>query len=241
MRVTITPEQKWVLGALSVALLAALPSFFMKTSSARSSTGLGVSPGQTLQASGGAVPILESAWTPRAMSGDEQATLHEALKVDLNHADEETLNSLPNVGTATAQRIIEYREDNGCFQRIEDIRNVKGLGGDAKFDALKDHIRIDLTGCGSAPARKADDESDRPSRKKSSKSSKKSAPAGMVNINTASAEELDALPGIGKTTAARIIKYREDNGPFGSIEEIMEVQGIKEGTFEKIKDLIKTY
>lgn len=61
---------------------------------------------------------------------------------------------------------------------------------------------------------------------------------GLININTASLEELDSLPGIGEVKAQAIIDYREANGPFGSIEEIMEVSGIGEATFEKIKDLI---
>ena len=52
-----------------------------------------------------------------------------------------------------------------------------------------------------------------------------------VDLNTATAEELDTLPGIGESLARRIIAYREANGPFGSIEEIMEVSGIGEAKF----------
>jgi len=60
----------------------------------------------------------------------------------------------------------------------------------------------------------------------------------LVNINTASLEELDKLPGIGRTTAQKIIDYREENGPFVSIEEIVNVSGIGPATFEEIRDLI---
>jgi len=63
---------------------------------------------------------------------------------------------------------------------------------------------------------------------------------GLVNLNTATVEELDALPGIGPTYARRIIEYRETHGSFQSIEEIMQVKGIGQATFEKIKDLITT-
>ena len=59
-----------------------------------------------------------------------------------------------------------------------------------------------------------------------------------VNINTATQEELDALPGIGPSIAAKIIDYREQNGKFNSIEEIKEVSGIGEAKYEKIKDSI---
>jgi len=62
--------------------------------------------------------------------------------------------------------------------------------------------------------------------------------SGMVNINTASASELDTLPGIGETYAARIIEYREANGGFQSTEEIKNVKGIGDATYEKLKDKI---
>lgn len=61
---------------------------------------------------------------------------------------------------------------------------------------------------------------------------------GKININKASKEELMTLPGVGESRAVSIIKYREGQGAFHSIEDIMQVSGIKEGLFEKIKDLI---
>lgn len=61
---------------------------------------------------------------------------------------------------------------------------------------------------------------------------------GKININTADAERLMSLKGIGQAKADAIIEYRKQNGPFKSIEEIMNVKGIKKATFEKIKDSI---
>lgn len=60
----------------------------------------------------------------------------------------------------------------------------------------------------------------------------------LVNINTATMEELMTLPGIGESKAKAIINYRTTNGPFKSIEEIMNVNGIKDAMFDKIKDFI---
>ena len=60
----------------------------------------------------------------------------------------------------------------------------------------------------------------------------------LININTASQAELETLPGIGQTTAQRIIEYREQNGPFVNTEDIINVAGIGSGTYERIKDLI---
>lgn len=60
----------------------------------------------------------------------------------------------------------------------------------------------------------------------------------LININTATLEELDTLPGIGETKAQNIIDYREANGYFTTTEEIMEVNGIGEQIYADIKDLI---
>jgi competence protein ComEA len=60
----------------------------------------------------------------------------------------------------------------------------------------------------------------------------------LIDINNASLEELDQLPGIGPTTAQNIIDYREDNGPFARIEDIVNVSGIGSATYDDISDLI---
>ena len=60
----------------------------------------------------------------------------------------------------------------------------------------------------------------------------------LINLNTASGAELEALPGIGPTTAQKIIDYHEQNGPFLNAEDIINVSGIGPGTYERIKDLI---
>jgi len=61
---------------------------------------------------------------------------------------------------------------------------------------------------------------------------------GRVNLNTADAKELMSLSGIGESKAEAIVRYREEKGGFRSIEEIMNIEGIKEGVFQKIKDKI---
>jgi len=63
----------------------------------------------------------------------------------------------------------------------------------------------------------------------------KPAATTLININTASAAEFEALPGIGPKTAARIVEYRQKNGPFKKVEELMNVRGLGEKNFLKLK------
>ena len=86
-------------------------------------------------------------------------------------------------------------------------------------------IWVVLLGVGSAPAF-------------SQGSSTNASDEAQVNLNTATVEQLVALPGIGEAVAARIVAYREANGSFGKIEEVMNVRGIGEKTFLRLRPLI---
>ena len=64
------------------------------------------------------------------------------------------------------------------------------------------------------------------------------AAAAVLNLNTATVAQLEALPGIGKSTAERIVEYRQKSGGFKKVEELMNVKGIGEKSFLKLKPLI---
>ncbi|HLM62855.1 MAG TPA: helix-hairpin-helix domain-containing protein [Acidimicrobiales bacterium] len=64
------------------------------------------------------------------------------------------------------------------------------------------------------------------------------APGQPVNLNTASADELDTLPGVGPTTAAAIIAHREANGPFTAVDQLLDVRGIGDAKLEALRDLV---
>jgi len=66
-------------------------------------------------------------------------------------------------------------------------------------------------------------------------------PAGPLDLNTATKHQLVALPGIGEVLAERIIRHREDYGPFKSIEELRSIKGISKRSLEKLKPLVAVY
>ena len=75
------------------------------------------------------------------------------------------------------------------------------------------------------------------SARKNTESSSASASA-PINLNTASVAQLETLPGIGRSTAERILEYRQKNGSFKKIEDLMNVRGVGEKSFLKLKPLI---
>jgi competence protein ComEA len=179
-------------------------------------------------------------------------------RVDVNSADVKTLETLPGIGPTIADRIVAGRP----YKNAEELSKVKGLSK-SKVEAFQDQITY---GHGSTTTKKSTTKSSKPTttpettttetappKTKSStthssesktpsptgSSSGKLAPGQTVNINTASAEELDALPGIGPTKSQAIVDYRNEHGRFSSIEDIQNVKGIKEGEFSKIKDQIR--
>ncbi|HEX2282481.1 MAG TPA: ComEA family DNA-binding protein [Thermomicrobiales bacterium] len=61
-----------------------------------------------------------------------------------------------------------------------------------------------------------------------------------ININTATTQELEALPGVGEVIAARIVTYREQNGPFRSVDDLIHVEGISDRAIDRIRELVTT-
>lgn len=166
--------------------------------------------------------------------------------VDLNTADQKALESLPGVGPKTAQEIIKGRP----YGSVEDLSRVKGMSK-GKIEKLKGMVtvsqpQVTQPSTTTAPAAKAAPSPARGKTEKAEpaapkapattekKSAAKLAPGEKVNINTASKEMIEALPGIGPVKAQAII----DGRPYNAPEDIMKVKGIKQKTYDKIKDHI---
>jgi comEA protein len=185
-------------------------------------------------------------------------------KVNLNTADEKTIAGAKGVGAKLAKELVTNRP----YKTWDDVSKVKGVGSGKKLESLQKVLKLTegvgaaektdtkskssskadekaapaaagAAAGGAAASGKASSEPSSPSQKSSSSAaSAKLAPGTKININTASAEELDKLPEIGPVKAQAIVEYRKANGPFKSAEDIEKVKGIKEGTFAKIKDYI---
>ena len=173
-----------------------------------------------------------------------------AAPVDLNTADQKTLEALPGIGPALAKKIMEARP----FQSVDELSKVKGLTK-AKVAALKDKVTVAATAPAAPVAKPAAEHpaaqpapgaekpatvqapAAKPQAKPAAKGKfepPKLAPGQRININTASLEELDMLPEIGPAKAKAIVAGR----PYKTPEDIMKVKGIKQGIFNKIKDHI---
>lgn len=90
----------------------------------------------------GEIPDNELVQGSSAAGGSAGISSSGGGKININTADLSTLDTLPGIGPATAQKIIDYRNQNGPFTSIEDIKNVSGIG-DKKFEQIKDKIKVD--------------------------------------------------------------------------------------------------
>lgn len=203
-----------------------------------------------------APPAAETDYITSAQTVSPNEESSAKFPLDLNAATAEELDLLDGIGPVLAQRIADYRNSGNIFTRIEDIQNVSGIGPGI-FQQIKDFIYVkpglessSVPEQTSSPAASAYETSSvttyKPAQKPSETTAEKGTEASAsslsvvfpIEINSATAEEWMALPGIGETLAGRIIQYREEVSAFYSVDELMEVNGIGTVLFNKIKDKI---
>ena len=153
-------------------------------------------------------------------------TLHSpVVGVDLNTAEKAELMQLPHVSDKRADQIIATRERRGGFERVEDLRAVKGIGP-AREAELRPWVRT-----------ATDEEYIRPTTTETSRSNKE-PPKAAIDVNRAGIDELLKLPGVGKVIAGRIIAER-DKAPFRRVEDLDRVAGIGPKTLEKLRPFVR--
>lgn len=139
--------------------------------------------------------------------------------LDVNHASAVELEKLPGIGPVMAASVVRYRAHYGPFQTIDDLTKVPHLSI-ARWMRIREYVCV---GC---------------SEKLNSKSVLGTT-ALKVNLNSATLEELDQLPGVGAVIAQSIIDYRKTNGPFRSLEELKHIPRIGDKTLDKIRDHVQ--
>lgn len=160
---------------------------------------------------------------------------HKNSLIDINTAGFDELQKLPGIGPAYARRIIQYRKKKGPFQTTSDILKIKGIGPGTlhkmePFISLKsDYTKTDSLAEGPTQTQELE------------KATRKKNPVNrsLININTAGAQKLQTLPGIGAALSQRIIAFRQKNGPFKTKNALLKIKGIGKKTLAKLVSFIK--
>lgn len=147
-------------------------------------------------------------------------------RLNINSATEEELMTLPGVGRAVAQNIVEYRDCIGGFRKVEDLALVSGIGA-ARLESIKPEICVSSRGGSSQH-----------SPSSSGRRDPEQAPCGGVNINSATAAQLLSVRGLTEKTAGNIVRYRAENGPFRSVEDLVRVPHINGSLLDRIRSQV---
>ncbi len=151
-----------------------------------------------------------------SFKGEKKVAPKKFSLVNVNNAPARELEKLPGIGEVKAAAIIAYRRSHGPFTCPEDLTKVKGIGK-ATVERLKNLITGYSTTSGV--------------QKQANK---------VVNLNSASVEELESLPMIGPVKAKAIVEYRKTHGSFRSLYDLKKVKGIGDKTILKLKALVVT-
>ena len=155
-------------------------------------------------------------------------------RVDVDVAGAAELTRLPKVGPRLAKVIVADRQEHGAFGSLAGLDRVSGIGP-GLLKVLGPLVVFSGTagprGAGAEVAQKS-----APPVKASAPPS--CCPATPLNINSATAAELDALPGIGPAKAAAILQYREQHGPFTAVEELARVPGFGVAAVARLRERV---
>lgn len=135
-------------------------------------------------------------------------------KLNLNRTDEKSIAALPGVTKPLAKKIYAFITSKGRINKLDELLEIQGFNR-KKLENIEKYATVTGGHGGSA------------------------AWGDKLNINFASAEDFKSLPGIGKKLAEQIVEFRNNNGGFSSVEDLLEIQGVTEEKFSGIADKIK--
>lgn len=170
----------------------------------------------------GVMWLSHLAWQ-RAFGPARPAELLSPVALDLNLAEEGELSQLPGLGPQRARRIVEHRERFGKFQKVDELDQVEGMGS-YLVEKLRPAVRVG---------------GERTTLPPPSPGQTDSSQAVLIDLNQASLEDLQRLPGIGPVLAERIANYRVARGPFTRVEDLGRIHGIKAKTIEKVRPYVR--
>jgi competence protein ComEA len=178
-----------------------------------------------------------SRWSTRPLIL-EQARVSR-YRVDLNQADHDQLLQVPGIGDRTADKIEAYRQEHGDFQNPEELTRIRGIGP-ATYQKMTDWVTARPS-----PSRTGDDASaSKQTANNSSKNFKAKSPSKKeenlkrpIDINQATWQELQQLPGIGPKIAQRILDERAKS-PFQSVDDLRRVSGIGPRILERLRPFV---
>ncbi len=160
-------------------------------------------------------------------------------RIDVNTASEADVDRLPGVGPALARRIVEERERGGAFDSSSDLRSVRGIGP-ALLAKFEPHLAFGyapgLQRRSAAPAGASGSGRGAADR---TTGRRQSPGPGSLDLNEATAGDLDALPGVGPALAARIIAKRDSMHGFSGIDDLSKVRGIGKTKLEKLRPFFR--
>jgi competence protein ComEA len=152
-------------------------------------------------------------------------------RIDLNRADRAALLQLPGIGENLARRIEDYRAEHGGFRSVNDLTAVHGIGP-TTVERLRPWVRTEDLEAEAEPA------GGKPLRSPAKPGGRKEAKLTRpIDINRATAAELQQLPGIGPKRAQRIVDERRKQ-PFGSVEDLRRVPGIGPKILERLRPYV---
>ncbi len=201
---SVTPQERLALGVVALLLATGVAARSLRTEPAAAAW----SGPATEEAATG----LRSATADSVKRAEQRSRpLAPGERLDPNTAPADELQRLPRVGPALAARIVAWREAHGPFRTLAGVDSVPGVGP-AMLAGIAPHLAL-------PPAPVA-------LMRAPHSAPEPAATGATIDLNTATAAEMDALPGIGPALAERVVAHRAQHGRFRSVDELEKVPGI---------------